>query len=202
MISSSRRVSSLSPFLRSAVEAEADSDESLGRVLTHSTRCSSTDAKGGRRRAHDGPRPGSLTRRAAARGNGEGNDNCIRRTADVTTRFSHGRFPGWTSAGPASRSSCVIHRALSVCPSGPIYIPSSSKLTFHRREEERRGGRASSRSIIRRTGASGRLGKVLRQLSETQQWVPISTGEQRVCMTLLTMIPPSVWSREEGIKRG
>ena len=141
---------------------------------------------------HDGPRPGSLTRGAAAKGNGEGNDNCIRRTADVTTRFSHGRFPWWTSARPASRSSCVIHRALSVCPSGPIYIPPSSKLTFHRREEERRGGRASSRSIIRRTGASGGLGKVLRELSETQQWAPtISTGEQRVCMTLLTMIPPS-----------
>ena len=82
-------------------------------------------------------------------------------------------------------------RALSVCPSGPIYIPPSSKLTFHRREEERRGGRASSRSIIRRTGASGGLGKVLRQHRETQQWAPISTGEQRVCMTLLTMIPPS-----------
>ena len=110
----------------------------------------------------------------------------------MTTRFSHGRFPGRVSAGPASRSSCVIHRALSVCPSGPIYIPPSSKLTFHRREEERRGGRASSRSIIRRTGASGGLGKVLRELSETQQWAPtISTGEQRVCMTLLTMIPPS-----------
>ena len=110
----------------------------------------------------------------------------------MTTRFSHGRFPGRVSARPASRSSCVIHRALSVCPSGPIYIPPSSKLTFHRREEERRGGRASSRSIIRRTGASGGLGKVLRQLSETQQWAPtISTGEQRVCMTLLTMIPPS-----------
>ena len=33
---------------------------------------------------------------------------------------------------------------------------------------------------------------MLRELSETQQWAPtISTGEQRVCMTLLTMIPPS-----------
>ena len=33
---------------------------------------------------------------------------------------------------------------------------------------------------------------MLRELSETQQWAPtISTGEQRVCVTLLTMIPPS-----------